>query len=364
MTQPFCPPPFRPALHDERLQRPDWTRPAGRDGRLRLDKNENTDLALRVLIGNLLAALPPEAALDYPDAAPVYAKLAAHLGLSPSALLFTAGSDGAIRTAYEAFLEPGDTVLMTAPSFAMYPVYARMFGARIVAVDYQPGPLLGMEKLLAAVAEHHPRLVCLPNPDSPTGSVLSLDALDVLAQAVGREGGALLVDEAYHPFCKITALPLIDRHPHLMVARTFAKAWGLAGARIGCLVATPTTTALLHKLRPMYEVNAVGLALLDRLLDHADTVMAAVDRILDGKAWFLDQMAGRGFPVLRGEGNFLHVAFGDQAPRVHAALADKVLYRPDFSEPCLAGFSRFTAAPQSVLEPVASLVFDSLARNR
>lgn len=360
MSLDFQPPAPRPAVADPGLTRPDWTVDSGRDPAiLRLDKNENLDPAITALVAGLMAGLPAAAATAYPDAAPVYARLAACLGVSPRHLLFTAGSDGAIRLTFEAFVSPGDTVIHTNPTFAMYPVYARMFGARAVAVDYQrgdDGPVLPPDALIAAIADERPRLVCLPNPDSPTGAALPPDDLRRVVDAAAAVGAVILVDEAYYPFHPETALGWIDACPNLIVTRTFAKAWGLAGARVGFAAACPAMAEILHRVRPMYEVNGLGLALADGMLDHADAVMASAARVNDGRDRFVARMVGLGLPVTASRGCFLHVGFGPHGPAVHAALGGRVFYRADFDHPCLAGFSRFSAAPWDVLAPVAERI--------
>ncbi len=145
-------------------------------------------------------------------------------------------------------------------------------------------------------------------------------------------------------------------YPHLMVTRSTGKAWGLAGLRIGYAVASPRIATLLHKVRPMYEVSTVAAAVFERLLDHAGAMAASVERLMAGKAAFLDAMAGLGFPVVAGHGNFAHVAFGEAAPRIHAALADIATYRRDFAEPCLKGFSRFSATTPELFQPVIEAI--------
>ena len=260
---------------------------------------------------------------------------------------------------FEAFVSPGETVVLTAPTFAMYPVYCRIFGARAVTVEYRPsnaGPALSAETLVEAIASARPRLVCLPNPDSPTGSVLASADLERVVAAAGQAGAVMLVDEAYFPFHPETAVPLIARYPHLVIVRSTGKAWGMAGLRIGYAVADARVAGLLHKVRSMYEVGAFSAAVFERMLDRHSDVLASVARLQAGKRLFLDAMEALGFRVLRGPGNFCHVAFGARADTIHAALADLVYYRKDSAEPCLAGFARFSAATPEQIAPVIARI--------
>lgn len=350
----------RGPVADPALARPDWTRAQPRDpARLWLDKNENADPALSAVVTGVMRGLPPEAYFTYPDSAELYGKLAGWVGCEPGQLLLAAGSDGVIRSVFEAYVGEGDTVLHTVPTFAMYPVYCRIFGARAVGLDYAPspaGPLLTAERIVAAVRAERPRLLCLPNPDSPTGTVLTLAELESILAACAEVGALMLVDEAYHPFHPVSAVPLIARHPHLVVARSTGKAWGLAGLRIGYAVASPQVALMLHKVRPMYEVNTVAVHGFARMLDHVAEMEASVARLQAGKALFLAAMEEMGFRTLRGAGNFLHVAFGERAAAVHAALEPIVYYRKDFAEPCLQGFSRFSCTTPELFAPVIDAI--------
>ena len=363
LPKPTLPEP-RPTVGDPSLTRPDWTVSArNTEGVLALDKNEVTDDALRKVIVGVLKSVPGEAVFEYPECAPYYHLLAGHLGLSAGNLLFTAGADGAIRMVFEAFISPEDTVLLTAPTFAMFPIYARMYTGRVVELAYEPsdaGPVLTAEKVCHALETHRPKLFCLSNPDSPTGTIFKMDDLIRIIQSAACAGTVILVDEVYYPFSGLTVLDRIDGFPNLVVTQTFAKAWGLAGLRLGFAAAHPDMTAILHKVRPMYEVNGFALAVWKEMLAHHDAVLASVARINDGKVAFLERMKGHGLRTLDCAGNFLHVDFGDNRDGVHAALDGKVLYKKSFPEACLAGYSRFSAAPEPVMEELAALIEGAL----
>ncbi len=350
----------KPSLLNPELRRPSALQSVPRGPQqLWLDKNENLDPQLMALTHEVLSSIPPEILATYPEAGVLYRKLARWVDVSPESLLLTPGSDGAIRLAFEAVIEPGDDVIHTVPTFAMYSVYCQMFGARVREIHYTPsahGPMLDTIRIIEAVRGLQPKLLCLPNPDSPTGTTVTPDALREILTACEAAGTLLLVDEAYHPFHEPSVTSWTRSSPNLVVARTFAKAWGVAGLRIGYAVADPQTIALLHKLRPMYESSTLAIEFMSRMLDHCPAMMQSVARVKDGKSGFENRMRALGFGVLQTAGNFTHVAFGDRGPVVHAALAGKVLYRPVFDHPCLAGFSRFSAAPPSIMGPVADLI--------
>lgn len=350
----------RRSLLDEKLQRPSalGSTPRRLD-QIWLDKNENLDPQMIGLASRIMREISPLALATYPEAGELYRKLASWSAVSPESLLLTPGSDGAIRLAFEAFAEPGDCVVHTSPTFAMYQVYAQMFGVDAAEIKYaatEAGPVLDTASMIDVIRARAPKLVCLPNPDSPTGTILDPPLLKQILSECEAVGAVLLLDEAYHPFYDWTAVPWTKESKNLIVARTFAKAWGAAGLRIGYAVAHPETIRLLHKMRPMYEVGTVSVEFMSRMMDNAAEMTAAVARIEDGKRFFGEEMREMGFRVLPTYGNFIHVAFGARGPQIHAALAQQVLYRASFDQPCLAGYSRFTVAPREIMIQVADLI--------
>lgn len=356
----FSPPTPRRPVSDPALSRPDWVAGEPRDpGKLWLDRNENVDPELAALTTKIMRSLPSDTAYSYPDSAGLYRKLGKSVGLGAEHLMLSAGSDGAIRAAFEAYVAPGDVVIHPNPTFAMYSVYCQIYGAKSVTLDYQPsnkGPSLDVDDVIRTIAQTRAKLVCLANPDSPTGTVFAPDDLRAIVEAAGEAGSLMLIDEAYYPFYDETALPWVRDYNHLMVTRSTGKAWGIAGFRIGYAAAAPEVATILHKVRAMYETSTIAMAMFDRMLDHEDAVLASVRRLLAGKAAFETAMEDLGFGTTRNYGNFTHVAFGDKAPAVHEALDDLVYYRANFTQECLQGYSRFSVAPENVFAPVIACI--------
>ena len=354
------PPLPRDQVSNPSLQRPDWTQIArNTKGVIPLDKNENTDPEFKKVVLRILRDISVESVLEYPECAPYYHRLSEHLSVKPENLLFTPGSDGAIRLTFETFLSPGDTVILTMPSFAMYPLYTQMYGGLTFSLNYkesESGPMLGVTEICKTITKIRPRLFCIPNPDSPTGTIFEINDLERIIAACDSVGAVALIDEAYYPFTHVSALPLIDDYQNLIITRTFAKAWGIAGLRLGFAVAHPKMAALLHKVRPMYEVNGFALAVMNGLIESFDEVKATVSRINAGQEYFLARMKDLEFRTLACAGNFVHVDFGVVREAVHDQLEGKVLYKKSFSDPCLAGFSRFTTAPKKTMGSIVEMI--------
>ena len=195
--------PRLPLLNPD-YERPDWQaiKPR-RTGLALLDKNENLDPQLLNVTTRVLSDLDPLALATYPECGGLYRKLAKWLDLAPDFILLTPGSDGAIRLTFEAFVNEGDSVVHTMPTFAMYSVYSQMFGVKVAPLVYDrgaSGPLISTENILSHISRVRPKLFCLPNPDSPTGTVLSSDEIRAIVHLCSNLGTVSLIDEAYHPF--------------------------------------------------------------------------------------------------------------------------------------------------------------------
>jgi histidinol-phosphate aminotransferase len=340
------------------------SKPRAQDS-LWLDKNENLDSKLLTITAEVLELIPKTSIATYPEAGELYRKLSKWVDVEPTALLLTPGSDGAIRLTFEAFIEDKDFVLHTTPTFAMYHVYSQMFGASEIETEYTSvngKPFLDVAKVLKLIREHQPKLVCLPNPDSPTGTIISKEDLQKILTACEEFECILLVDEAYHPFYELSVVPWTKTSKNLLVARTFAKAWGAAGLRIGYLVGNPETITLIHKMRPMYEVSTVAIEFITIMLDKVSEMQSSVLRIQKGKTFFQHEMRKLDYDVLETEGNFIHVGFkGDQAI-INGALAGHVLYRGTSDHISLAGYSRFTAAPVDVMSKVVDFIKEASSK--
>ncbi len=285
----------------------------GRDG-LRLDFNENTSgCSPRVIAA--LRSLTAEDLARYPEYGPAQADIAHHFGLDPARVLLTNGVDDAIFLALTTFVDPGETVVIAEPTFAMYRFYAERAGLRIEALQYQdlPGdPGQGREFYLdpaaistALAQSPHPRVVIVANPNNPTGSLLPNRALLELAAA--HPATLFFVDEAYADFTPDPAglLAAVERQPNLVVARTFSKAHGLAAARLGILAAPPALEPYLRRAHAPYNVNALALICARAALADADWLAEYRRQTLASRERLQAALAALGLTWWRSAANFV-----------------------------------------------------------
>ena len=357
---------LRDGLNNQSLSRPfGWDSIPRDKSLLWLDKNENIDDEYN----SYLSQIPPTISLEnincYPEPAKLYSKLSEIDGLVPESFVLTPGSDGAISSTFNVFINKGDKVLITKPTFAMYSIYCRIFNAKMNYLEYErdsSSPFINLDKIIETLNKFKPKLFCLPNPDSPTGSILYPDDLYTLIKLCEKLNIIILIDEAYYPYYDKSVIEKTVKFKNLIVARTFSKAWGLAGLRLGYAVGNPETIGYFHKIKPMYEIGSYSIAFVEKLIESEYKMKESVKRIMLGKEYFINELRELGFQTLNTEGNFLHVGFGNDSKLIHSLLQKKVLYRQSFNEECLRDFSRFTATTKDNLIPIIDLLKKSLKR--
>lgn len=252
---------------------------AGRTG-LRLDFNENTTgCSPRVLAR--LRAITAEDLARYPEREPVEALVAEYLRLPPDQVLLTNGVDEAIHLLCETYLEPSDHAIVVTPAFSMYEIFAEATGAQVVRVQAGEDLRFPFDAVMRAVAAPT-RLIAVASPNNPTGSVASREQLMAIAKSAPN--AALLVDEAYYEFYGETVLSDVVRQPNLFVARTFSKAYGLAGLRIGILVGPREQMPMVRRVSSPYSVNAMALLALPEALADSAFVAGYVADVNSGRS--------------------------------------------------------------------------------
>jgi len=335
--------------------------PLGSRDTLRLDFNENT-LACSPKVREVLGRISAGALTRYPEREPVEAIVAAHLGLAPAQTALTNGVDEAIHVLFEAFLEAGDELLLPVPTYTMYEVYASATDARVVAVQAADDLLFPFERLLAAITPQT-KIVAIANPNSPSGSAATRAQLLEIASRAPH--AVVLVDEAYFHFHGETVMDLIGVVPNLMVARTFSKAYGLAGLRLGLLAGPVELMRWARRVLSPYSVNSLALACLLPALEDTAYLDWYVAEVLAARTEFeaaLDQARLRRWPS---RANFVLVEIGNQhAEFVRLMRAAGVLVRDRSSDPGCDGRVRITIGTREQMRQAALALNETLATLR
>jgi histidinol-phosphate aminotransferase len=330
---------IRPRKSVHRLQK---YRPPleGRGGKIRLDFNENTVGCPPEVVRALRRALNAEMLTRYPEYDAARKTLAKYFGVAPEEMLLTNGTDDAIKMICDTFVDPGEVLLVPAPTFPVYEFFQNVAGGRIVRVRYDEDFRLPMDKFTAAL-RRRTRWVALANPNNPTGTQIPKSALKAILAAA--PGTLVLVDEAYFDFSGETVLPWIREYRNLVVTRTFSKAFGLAALRMGCMFANPELAEALHRAQNPFAVNALAVMCACVAIRHEDYVRGYVAEVKANRAELCRWLDSCEIPYVPSSANFVLTRVGERAPEIARRLRSEGILVRDWSyDPHLRGYLRFT----------------------
>ena len=299
----------------------------GREGKMRLDFNENTIGCSPKVLEALIDRLQQQERLAvYPEYAEAKHDLAAYFGVAEEEMLLTNGTDEAIQMLVNTYVDDEDEVVILRPSYAMYRFYSEIAGAHIVDVDYREGSLaFPLEELLDTVGAAS-RVVLISNPNNPTGTAVRLDGIERILKRASN--AAVLIDEAYYEFCGITALRLLDDYPNLFVSRTFSKVYGMAGMRLGCLFSQPHNISYLHKAQSPYSVNTLAAIAARAAVSDQTYITKYVTEVLAARELLYVGLEKLEIPYYASEGNFVLMRMGGRAiPMIYGLRDAGVLVR-------------------------------------
>jgi histidinol-phosphate aminotransferase len=291
----------------------------GRAGKVRLDFNENP-LGCSPEVRRALRQLTSAAVSMYPEQEVVRRKMGKFFGVSPEELLLTNGTDEALKLVVDTFVEPRGRVLLVEPTFAMYRFYSELAGARIHGLRYDAALQFPAKAVLESLRAG-PQLFFLANPNSPIGSLLSLQELRRVLKAARQT--MVVVDEAYFEFSGTTVLPWIGRHRNLIVTRTFSKAAGLAGLRLGCIFAHREIAAHMRKAQSPYPVNVAALVAAEAAMHDRKFIDEARREVRRSQEELECGLTRLGVEFFPSAGNFVLVDLGDRAKWTVRVLAAK-----------------------------------------
>jgi len=335
--------------------------PLGSRDRMRLDFNENT-VACSPKVRETLAAISAGSLTRYPEREPVEAIVAAHLVLRAEQAVLTNGVDEALHVLFETFLEAGDEVLMPVPTYTMYEVYASATDARVVTVQAAGDFAFPFEKLLQAITART-KVIAIANPNSPSGSAATREQL--LALAARAPQAVLLVDEAYFHFYGETVMDRVGAVPNLVVARTFSKAYGLAGLRLGLLAGPVELMRWVRRVLSPYSVNSLALACLPPALADTEYLQWYVGEVLTARAEFEAALDAAGVRRWPSRANFVLVEIGARHGEFVRRMREAgVLVRDRSSDPGCDGCVRITIGTREQMRQAAGALTDALATMR
>jgi histidinol-phosphate aminotransferase len=328
-----------------------------RDG-LSLDLNESMAGCSPRILARLRSLSAADVSL-YPEREIGERLVANFLGVAPEQVLLTNGMDEGLSLLFGTYLGEGDELLFAEPTFVMYRMLGEALGANVLRLQAAEDLALPVADLLARISPRT-RAIAIANPNNPTG--LAVGRIDLLRIADAAPDAAVLIDEAYFEFCGETLIPDLPSHLNLFVARTFSKAYGLAGLRLGVLIGAPEQIGYMRRLGTPFNVNSAVLACLaEALLDQSfvSEHVAQVKQARNQLAQVFDELGLHFWPS---QTNFVLVRVGTTAkPFVEAMQRRGILVRDSSANPCCAGCVRITVGTPSQMERVLPAIRESIA---
>jgi histidinol-phosphate aminotransferase len=323
---------------------------------MRLHLNENTQGCSPAVL-QALRALGRQHAGFYPAYDEALKAVAAHFGVPVDHVALVNGLDeGILASIGAAFRDRGAGVPETVsvvPAFDMYGISTTALGGRLVGVPLGDGYALDVDAVHAAVTPDT-RIVFLANPHNPSGVACPLADLRRLADAIDPVW--LFVDEAYADFSGQSLIDpaAFERMPNLIVGRTFSKAYGLAGLRVGAVIAAPETLAPIARVIPPYSVNAWAAAALPAAVGDVEYRNWYVQQAAASRMLLADACRRLGLQTWPSAANFMLVRVGDGAPRIVAALAARGVIVRDRSK--LAGCEQCIRITAGLVDDTTRLI--------
>jgi histidinol-phosphate aminotransferase len=317
---------------------------------LRLDMNEGVPGLPEDFVQETLAGIGREILATYPEYQALQESLATYNNLLPENITLSNGSDAAIKYIFDAFITRGDKVLLTDPTFAMYPVYCQMFGAEPITVAYRSDLSFPLEDFADRLSTGV-KLAVVVNPNNPTGVALDPKRLATLISEAERLHVLIIVDEAYYYFYPETVAGLIRDHHNLIVLRTFSKLLGLASVRLGYAMASREISESLRKVKPTFDVNMIAVLFGQRILENPEIISRLIAETNAGKNYLLEKLTDRGIAHLGSKANFILIKCDARAAAVRKKLAENhILVGGGFSNPILRDYIRVTVGHPKIME--------------
>jgi histidinol-phosphate aminotransferase len=291
-------------------------------GLLKLDGNEGNPPS-RALLADL-AESDPSRASDYPDAGPLESDIARRLGVGSERVVVTAGADDALDRVVRAYLAPGRRVILPVPAFEMMYRFAAMVGGDVRRVPWTDA--FPTEGVIAAL-DDTVSLIAMISPNNPTGRVAMADDLECVAEAASKidsgaaHGAMVVLDHAYVEYSDHDLTAVAQAYDNVITVRTFSKAWGLAGCRVGYAIACPEVATVIRNVGSPFPVAGFSLAAVRAQIGSGEAALNEhVAAVRNGRTRLSDRLRRLGVETAGGEGNFVLGDFGARAEFVFNGL--------------------------------------------
>ncbi len=253
-----------------------------------LDANESPYSLPINIIDEIKSRIPYEKLNRYPDprAYKLCSKISDYVGhgISGDMIIAGDGSDELINIIISSYVGKGRKVLIPTPTFSVYSIYSKVNEGSVIPFNRDKDFNVDIDEMIDCINRERPELVFLCNPNNPTGTLT--DREDII-KLLERCKSMIVIDEAYFEFCNITCVDLVKKYKNLIILRTFSKAWGMAGIRLGYLISNKGVIDELLKVKPPYNVNSITQEIGITILDHIEYMKKNTSSILKERDYII-----------------------------------------------------------------------------
>lgn len=273
---------------------------------LRLDLNENPGGLPEDFVNEVISEVTSGLVSQYPETEPFETCLANFLGIKRENICLVNGSSEGVRHIIEAYTNVGGEIVGVTPSYAMYEVYAKMYGRVFKPVKYNEDLTISVDSIIDSISDNTQLLILL-NPNNPIGNAYSNEEFERILAAAKEHQITVMIDEAYMYFYNNTFIKAALENPHVFIVRTFSKLFSLAGLRLGYVVGQPEDVKTVSHLCTPHNTNAVAMLFAQRILEKEGFLDSIIKKQLDGKQYLIETLKKNGYIVSAQEGNFIFV---------------------------------------------------------
>jgi histidinol-phosphate aminotransferase len=328
---------------------------------LRLDKNERVIDFDKKFLSYMKKSINTYQVAAYPDVNKIYKSISKELKIPKNNICLTAGSDIALKMCFEYFTTNGDKIITLEPTFGMVDVYAKIYNLKNIKIHYDRNLNLKLNELLSKIKKDI-SLIIIANPNSPTGTIIKHEDLKKIIIKSHYYKIPLVIDEAYFGFYNFSYIKFIKKYKNIIITRTFSKAFGLAGLRVGFLVSDSAISRNLYKYRPMYEINNIACLAIGFLLKNKEIVKNHIRNLLIGKSFLIEELKKFKIKYIDTHANFFHIYLGSKKKYFERILKkNKILVRKGPGVEGYENYLRVSLGSKNQMEKIVILLKKVLA---
>lgn len=266
---------------------------------IKLDANERYDLDIsNVNASSIMFNRYPDN-----DAKELKTALSEYLSVDDTNLVLGNGSSEMIELLLKSYIDPGDKVLGFTPSFVMYKVFTEIYNGNYVGVESKDGYVMDIDDMISAYKKYDPKIIFLCNPNNPTGFLFRKNDIERLIKNVDC---LVVVDEAYIEFTEGSMINRIGNYKNLVILRTFSKAWGLAAARLGYMIASEEIIDVISMVKPPYNLNQITQSIGINALKNTAVLSETVNNTIEQRERVYGFLTRLDIKLYRSAANFLY----------------------------------------------------------